>query len=146
MRLISHALLAAAALLPGACTPVQDVETSRESLWQRYGGKPLDALLLDWGAPDAETRLSDGARLVKYRRSLTYDAGTTAARSASCEVSFLAGPTEYRISNIAMQGSPSQCYQLSQGKRGDVAVPAPIDPYPYGYRYGSPYGGYRYRF
>ena len=149
MRLCFRPVFASLLLLPAACAPVQNVETSREALWARYGGQSVDALLLDWGAPGAETRLTDGSRLLKYSRSLTYDANTSYARSSACEVSFLAAPPDFRISDIAMKGGPSQCQQLSQGKTGDVAVPAPIDSY-YGYgggRFGAePYGGYRYRF
>ena len=151
MQLRFYLRLTLLCLLPAACAPVQAVETSRELLWERFGGHPVDELLLEWGAPAAETHLTDGSRLLKYHRILTYDAGSPYARTSGCEVSFLAGPPKFTIGNIAMEGSPSQCAQLAQGKTGEVAMPAS-----YGYGYGGGYGYwggfgyggpfYRYRF
>lgn len=141
IKIHRYSLLALLALVAG-CSAVPTTEESREVLWGEYGGKPLDALLVAWGAPEAETTLTDGSRMVKYRRSTTYDSGSSMARRTSCEVTFMAKSPKFFIENIAMEGAPGDCSRLAAGKRGDVALPGPMyrdmSTYPYGY-YRVPY-------
>jgi len=98
-----------------ACTPPPPVNNSREILWQQFGHKSIDTLLMGWGAPAGETRLTNGSRMVSYHHSTTYDSGG----SAGCEVTFLAPPPAYHIEDISMTGSASECARLAQGQRGD---------------------------
>jgi hypothetical protein len=127
-------LLIALAALSG-CTPPPPVTDSREVLWRQWGGQPVDQLLLTWGTPNAETRLTDGSRLLKYRRSTTYDAQSYHEYMTSCEVSFLAKPPEFRINDIAMEGTSGECNLLAKGLVADVVRPAAEPIYPYRYPY-----------
>ncbi len=116
------------------CTPPPPVNQSRDILWNKYGSKPVDTLLLGWGPPTAETKLTDGSRLLTYRHSTAYDDGAT----LECKLSFLAHPPHFIIDNIAMEGDPRECDLLAHGVTGTTirslymgapeAYPA---PYPY---------------
>lgn len=130
MRYITIFLLIAST----ACTPAPDVHTSQEALWARFGDQPVDALLLAWGAPMSETRLTDGSRLISYQHTTIYEGD---GAQWSCKVSFLARPPQYLIDNIALEGSAGECYLLSQGHTGNSvigAAPPPYVGYPVPYR------------
>jgi hypothetical protein len=123
-------------LLVIGCVPVAPVNQSQEILWNKFANQPLDNVLLAWGAPAAETHLTEGSRLVTYRHSTTYEALSPYEHTLGCEVSFLAKPPGYLIGNIAMQGDAYECSLLAQGQTGyrrDTYVPPP-PPY-YGPRY-----------
>lgn len=122
------------------CTPPPPVGDSRETLWRQWGGQPVDQLLLSWGTPVGETRLTDGSRLLKYRHSTTYDAQSPYEHGAACEVSFLARPPAFRIDDVALEGAANECNLLAQGRIGDVVLNAAPPPYPY--RYPYPYRRY----
>ncbi|MDE3015703.1 MAG: hypothetical protein KGI29_02115 [Pseudomonadota bacterium] len=132
-------ILAAGGLSACAALQAPPVIQSRAALWQRYGHQPLDALIMAWGAPSAETRLTDGSRLLTYRRTTTYDAESPQEIISDCEAVFLAKAPRYRISNVAMRGDPYECELLAEGKPGEVRhiyIPPPYPyPYPYPYRY-----------
>lgn len=124
-----------------ACTPAPPVSDSREVLWQQFGNHPLDELLMAWGVPSKETHLSDGSRLVTFRRSTVYDSRSPYERSVACEVSFMAKGSAQKISDISMQGAPNECRLLALGRVGDVIVPSAQPVYPYG-NYTNPYRVY----
>lgn len=130
-------------LLVSACGPAApEVTVSREALWQQYGGQSVDQVILNWGAPAAETKLTNGSRMLSYRHTTVYDAGSPYESAAGCEVTFLAAPPSFRISDIAMKGSDAECRTLAQGRTGmaryTYTPPAGIYPYPYR-RYPYPY-------
>jgi hypothetical protein len=130
--------LCAGVLLLSACTPAPPVEQSRGVLWQRYAHQPIDKLLLAWGAPAAETKLTDGSRLVSYRRAVTFDAASPYENTSGCEASFLAPPPGFTIENVALKGNPAECFALAQNGPGYVRnyyVPPPPPPlfYPGGF-------------
>jgi hypothetical protein len=113
------------------------VNDSRAVLWQQFGNQPIDKLLLAWGTPAGETKLTNGTRMVKYQHSTNYDVSP----STGCEVSFLAPPPRHIINDIAMVGDPFECHLLAQGMRGtrhiNDAPPPPMPGfyhYPYAYR------------
>ena len=141
MRYVSILVILALA----GCTQAPPVKDSRELLWAQYGGHKIDDLLLSWGPPAKETRLTDGSRLVTYRHSTVYEGRGSSEQGSSCEVSFMAKSPKYMIGDIAMAGSDNECRLLAQGRTGDVRVPAiePIAPYRYPYPYNYPY---RYRY
>jgi hypothetical protein len=127
-------LLGLIGLCATACVQAPPVNESRSVLWQQFGGQSLDKLLLAWGTPAGETKLTNGSRMVTYRHATTYDASP----STGCEVSFLAPPPRYKINDIAMVGDPFECRLLAQGIRGDRHInnlpPPGFYPYPYPYR------------
>lgn len=137
MRYLPFALV----VLAGAsgCTQAPPVGDSRELLWAQYGNRPVDELLLAWGVPAKETRLTDGSRMVTYRHSTMYVG--RGSSGSQCEVSFMAKAPKFLIGDIAMDGSANECRMLAQGKTGDVRV-QDVDPI-YPYRYPYPYS-YRY--
>jgi hypothetical protein len=120
------------------CTPPPPIMDSREVLWQQFGNKPLDELLVAWGPPTKETTLTDGSRMVVYRRSVTYDAGSYSENFSGCEVTFLAKPRAFNIHDIAMEGDARLCQGLAQGQVGDERY-ARVDPW---YPRSRFYGGY----
>ena len=127
-------LLGLALFTLSGCTPPPPVNTSRDLLWNKYGNKPVDDLILGWGAPTAETKLTDGSRLLTYRHTTAYDDGAT----LECEVSFLAHVPNYIIDNIAMKGDPRECQLLAQGVTGTTIRSLYMDtpmgtpsPYPF---------------
>ncbi len=113
-----------------ACKPPPPVNDSRDIVWGQFSNKSIDTLLLAWGAPQAETKLTDGSRLVTYRHSTEYDGG-----SSNCEVSFLAHVPNFSIDNIAMKGDAYECSLLAQGKTGttrrNIYMQPPTPFYPY---------------
>jgi len=114
-----------------ACTPPPPVEQSRGVLWQRYAHHSIDDVLLAWGAPAAETKLTKGSRLVAYRHATTYDAESSYEHSSGCEVSFLAPPPHYTIENIAMTGNAYECARLAANGPGytrNAYIPPPPPP------------------
>ena len=136
-RVLSFVFIALSGLT--ACTQAPPVTDSREVLWAQFGNQPLDEVLRAWGVPTKETHLSDGARLVTYRRSTSYESRFSSQQGAACEVSFMAKAPQFVIGDIAMQGAPNECRMLAKGRIGDVVVPAPEPMYPYGM------GAYPYR-
>jgi hypothetical protein len=122
---IRHIILAAAFFL-SACAPTPTVDESRQSLWQQFGGHSVDELLLKWGAPQGESRLTDGSRLLTYRRATVYDPSSAYANTSGCAASFLAKPPDYKIANVSMDGNMYDCQDLALGKVGVSA--APIQP------------------
>ena len=94
-----------------SCTPPPPVNDSRDILWRQFAHQPVDNLLMAWGPPAAETRLTNGSRMMTYRHATIYDFSP----STGCEVSFLAPAPHYRIENIAMTGDPYECHLLAQG-------------------------------
>jgi hypothetical protein len=119
------------------CAQVPPIPQSREALWQQFGQKPVDAVLMSWGAPAKETHLTDGSRLLTYRRSTIYDAQSPYEQVSACEVSFLAHPPAFNVDDIAMQGAANECHMLSEGRIGEVRVPM-VEP---AYTYRSPARG-----
>jgi len=117
-----------------SCTQSPPVNDSRDILWRQFAHQPVDSLLMAWGTPAAETRLTNGSRMITYRHATTYDVSP----STGCEVSFLAPAPRYRIEDIAMVGDPYECYLLAQGQRGNRHIndlpPPGFYPYPYPYR------------
>jgi hypothetical protein len=125
---------------------VQEVSQSRERLWQQFGQQPVDALLMAWGTPERETRLTDGSRMLAYQHTTVIDADMPGEYRRGCEVTFMAQAPQFRIANVAMEGNPYECQLLAQGKTGyaqhmNTAPPAPYyrsryhRNYPYPYRY-----------
>ncbi len=140
MRYLSTLLvLVVAASLLAACTPAPPVTDSREVLWRQFGGHPVDDVIMGWGAPTKESHLTDGSRLLTYRRSTIYDSQTPYEQESVCEVSFMAKAPKFMVADIAMQGSPNDCRLLAQGRIGDVRVPAAEPAYPYGSFGATPY-------
>lgn len=135
-----YPLILMAMIAVSGCTPPPPVDASREALWSQFGGKPLDSLLLAWGAPERESHLTDGSRLVTYHHATIYDSRYNGGNR--CEVSFLAKAPAFKISDVAMNGAASDCDMLAKGRVGDVVVPMAADPiypaymgpYPYPYR------------
>lgn len=118
-------------LMLAACTPPPPVGQSRAVLWQRFGHHSIDEVLLAWGAPVAETKLTNGSRLVTYRHGTTYDAASPYEFSNGCQASFLAPPPRYTIDNVAMTGNPLECYLLTTqgpGYASHAYVPPPPPP------------------
>lgn len=132
----------AACAFMSACTQAPPVHDSREILWQRFGNRKLDELLMAWGAPTRESHLTDGSRLLTYRHATVYVGRAAMENASSCEVSFLAALPSFRITDVAMQGTNNECHILAQGRIGETRVPVMADPYPYRY----PYPYYRYPF
>lgn len=126
-------------MVPAACAPVPSTEESQEALWRQFGNQPLDAVLLAWGAPAAETTLTKGGRLVTYRRSTVFDSHTAAEQNVACEVTFLAEPPKFHVVNVAMRGAASECRQLAQGRTGNRRVAPAVQPWPNAYPYPTPY-------
>ena len=135
MRTIVAFLTVAGALCQSACAPVPDTHASQEALWQQFGNQPVDTLLLAWGAPMAETHLTDGSRLISYQHTTTYEGS---GAQSGCKVSFLAKPPQFVINNVALEGDANECYLLSQGRIGDNRIARsptpPYTPYPLPYR------------
>lgn len=126
MRLLT--VIVSSAFLLIACTPAPPLEHSRNILWQRYGHHSIDDVLLDWGTPAQETKLTNGARLVAYNRTFTYDAASPYENTAGCEVTYLAPKPDFTIENIAIRGDPSECAVLAKNGPGyghSVYVPPP---------------------
>ena len=114
-------LITATLMLTCACTPAPPVNESRDKLWDQFAHKSVDDVIMKWGAPGSETKLTNGSRLLTYRRDSVYDADTTNSRTSGCEVSFLAPPPHYHIDNIKMDGNGYECARLSkEGRHGCV--------------------------
>ncbi len=129
MRLFRLVFISILAL--SACTPPPPVNQSRDVLWEKYAHHSVDEILLSWGAPAAETKLTNGSRLVTYRHATTYDAASPYERSNGCEVSFLAPPPHFKVENISMTGDGFECAQLAKSGPGYarnvyVAPPPPM--------------------
>lgn len=138
MQAVSLGLAASALILLASCAPSPPVTQSREVLWERFGGQPVDAVLMAWGTPERETRMTDGSRLVTYKHSTVFDADSPYEYDTSCEVTFMAQSPKYRIDNIAMDGTPYECHLLAQGHTGTarhVRMPSTGSYRPYPYRY-----------
>ena len=103
--------LLALALLSG-CVTAPTVDTSRQALWTKYGNHPLDDVLLAWGPPTAETKLATNARLATYEHVVFY---RDSSFSYQCRATFLAPPPSFKVTNIALDGDPTECYELSLG-------------------------------
>ncbi|MBY0406730.1 MAG: hypothetical protein K2Q01_03500 [Rickettsiales bacterium] len=116
------------------------MQDSREALWRQFGDKPVDNLILSWGAPSSETALTDGSRLLAYQHSTTYDSRSSSEQTSACEVTFMAKAPQFIIRDIAMRGAPNECQQLARGRVGEVRI-APVEP-AYPYRYPYPYRRY----
>jgi len=111
-----------------ACTPPPPVNASRDVLWEKFGHHSVDDILLGWGSPAAESKLTNGSRLLTYRRAVTYDAASPYERTSGCEVSFLAPPPHFTVNNISMTGDAYECAQLAKAGPGyarNVYVPPP---------------------
>lgn len=125
------------AIVTAGCVPVPAVEQSRDVLWSQYGNQPVDGLLLAWGTPVAETHLTNSGRMLSYEYNVVYDAQSTYEHTLGCKVTFLATPPKFLITNIAMEGSASECQQMAAGRRGTYRIPAapaasaPAYMYPY---------------
>jgi hypothetical protein len=146
---VRYLLFLPAILAVFGCASAPTVEASREVLWQQFGDKPVDALIMAWGAPTSETALTDGARVLEYSRATIYD-DFSSQRSVSCKVTFMAKPPAFLVRDVALQGVPSECSQLAKGHTGETHVPGAsgvVGPgYPYRFPGGWPYGGFRYPF
>ncbi len=106
-----------------SCTPPPPVNESREVLWKEYAHQSIDKVILAWGPPAAETKLTNGSRMLTYNHATTYDALSPYERTSGCEVSFLAPPPHYHIENISMKGEAFECHQLALGRTGVMARP-----------------------
>ena len=87
--------ISACAVLLAGCAAPPPVNDSRDVLWARYAHHPLDELLLAWGAPQAETKLTNGSRMVTYRHSTVYDAASPYEGASGCDVTMLAPPAAF---------------------------------------------------
>lgn len=110
-----------------ACATAPPVENSRQMLWQKFGNQPLDNLLLAWGPPTAETKLTNGARMVTYSYTYISDFGYYDQYMYRCKASFLAPPPAYKIDNVSLDGDPNECSELAQGRTG-IATNIPLRP------------------
>jgi len=117
-------ILLAAMLMLDACAPPPPVTQSRDALWDKYAHRSVDDILLAWSTPQAESKLTNGSRLLTYRHSTIYDAGN----SYNCEVTFLAPPPRFTIENIAMSGDARDCQQLADHGPDTVRPPPPPPP------------------
>src|SRR5690349_13194136 len=111
-----------------SCTQAPPVSSSQDALWQKFGHQSIDTILLAWGSPAAETRLTDGSRMVTYRHTTLLDAYSPYARSTGCEVTFLAKSPAYRVENIAMKGDAAECQLLAGGRTGMTHMDYPEPP------------------
>ncbi len=103
-----------------ACTQLLTVQQSRDAMWQEYGGQPVDKILVTLGAPERETKLTDGSRMVMYQFNSVYESGSAYERQAVCQVTFMAKPPKFVIDNVAMKGDVYECNMLAQGHTGSV--------------------------
>jgi hypothetical protein len=108
-----------------SCAGAPDVSISRQMLWQEFGDKPLDNLLVAWGPPSAETHLTTGARMVTYVRTVVYNNGWYDESSYGCKASFLAPTPDFTIKNVSLDGNDEECAELAQGHIGTSIYPAP---------------------
>jgi|GEM_PF-3351153 len=134
MRALSLGFAAINMLWLASCTPPQPVTQSREIVWQQFGNQPVDNVLMAWGTPERETRLTNGSRMVTYQHSTIFDAGSPYERKTGCEVTFIAQPPKYRIVDVAMDGEAYECNLLAQGRTGSarhVAMPESAPYYPH---------------
>lgn len=128
------------AVMLAGCSAPPPIDHSREVLWQQFGQQPVDKLLMAWGTPARETRLTDDSRMVVYRHATIYESGSPYERQTGCEVTFMAQSPGFRIANIAMEGEAYECAILAQGRTGDtrhVYMPEPV-PY-YGHQFHYPF-------
>jgi hypothetical protein len=115
----------------GACTPPPPIPQSRDEIWQKFAHHSVDEILLSWGSPAAESKLTNGSRLLTYRRTVTFDAASPYERTSGCEASFLASPPHFRIENVSMNGDAFECAQFAAHGPGYarnmyVAPPPPM--------------------
>lgn len=118
-------------LLLGSCTPPPPVNESRDVLWSHFGNHSVDDVLYGWGVPSAESKLTNGSRLLTYSRAITYDAASPYENTSGCQVSFIAPPPKFRIENIKMEGDGYQCAALAAkgpGYSRNAYVPPPPPP------------------
>jgi hypothetical protein len=132
MRILPAALALSVALLSG-CTPPPPVEQSRAQVWQRFAHHSIDDVMLAWGPPSAESKLTNGSRMLTYRRGVTYDAGSSYASTNGCEATFLAPPPHFKVENVAMTGNGFQCADLARAGPGFTAHPYVPPPPPPGF-------------
>lgn len=116
-------LLAVLAL--AACAMSPPVETSRNYLQQKYGNQPIDNLLTAWGPPQAETRLTDGTRIVSYAYTDIYDFNSWDQVAYGCRATFTAPSPSFKITKITLDGDDDECYELSLGHFGVSTVVSP---------------------
>jgi hypothetical protein len=122
--------LVAAPLVFGLATcATQPVDQSRQALWQRFANHPIDEVVLAWGAPQSETRLTDGTRVLTYRRTRTLwrDFGygnLNYGDTVECDASFLAPPPDFKVKNISMDGDAFQCADMARGASGVASPPS----------------------
>ena len=123
------------------CTSPPPVAQSQAIVWKKFSHESIDKVLLAWGTPTGETRLTDGSRLISYRHATVNNAASPYEYSQGCEATLLAPPPKYHIKNVALKGDPYECQLLAQGhvgvtSYGYVPPPAPIGIYPvFGYYY-----------
>ena len=114
-----------------ACTPTPTVAESRDRMWAQYNHQSVDALLLAFGPPVRESRLTDGSRLLTYEFNSIYDYGSPYERKSGCEATFMAKAPKYLLENIAMQGVPYECKMLADGNTGSARHDYLPPPTPY---------------
>lgn len=134
----SLVLLAGAAMLSvlASCMTAPPVDASRQMLWERFGNQSIDNVLLAWGPPMAEARLTNGTRMITYTRTVIYEGGVR-QNAYGCKASFLAPPPDYKVDNVSMDGNSYDCQELAFGRMGITVYPAPYPVFPY-----RPYYGY----
>ncbi|MGE3622632.1 MAG: hypothetical protein AB7H77_01985 [Bdellovibrionales bacterium] len=110
------------------CATAPPVAETRQMLWDKWGNQPLDSLLLAWGPPMTETRLTDGKRLVSWSYTHIYNPNYYDETIYGCKTSFLAAPPKYLIENVSLDGSDYSCEQLANGRSGVSFASAPYPP------------------
>jgi hypothetical protein len=120
-------LLATLALT--ACAMSPPVGTSWSYLQQQFGNQSIDNLLTTWGPPQAETRLTNGTRLVGYTYMDVYDYNSWDQVAYGCRATFTAPPPSFKITKITLEGDDDECYQLSLGHFGVSTVVSPEASY-----------------
>lgn len=123
--------LAAALVLALSACASPTVEESRALLMDRFGGKSIDELFAAWGAPEAETKMTNGARLVTYSHTTFMNFGYYDQYSYNCKASFTAPAPHYKISNVALDGPESECHELARGHTGTDSFASPRAPFFY---------------
>ncbi|MDP9126738.1 MAG: hypothetical protein M3N08_00560 [Pseudomonadota bacterium] len=111
-----------------ACA-TQSVGDSRQLLLNRFANHPLDEVVMAWGAPQNETRLTNGTKVLTYRRMRTTftnfgDFYDVYARSSECDATFMAAPPTFLVGDIILEGDTWQCADMGDGRSGP-ASPAP---------------------